>query len=399
AVPRGSVAATIAAQHRSHASSFRVLYRFAGSPDGAIPLADLINVNGTLYGSTSEGGRSGCGYGLGCGTVYSITTTGSERVRHNFSGDRDGALPYAALINVKDTLYGTTRYGGGSGGSQNLGFGTIYRTSVSGSEKVLYRFTIYSNGTQPFAGLTNVNDTLYGTTAYGGPSGNGAVFRISATGVEKVLHLFTGSPDGSFPYSGLINVKGILYGTTWGGGTGCKGSGGCGTVYSISTNGMEKVLYSFAGGSDGLNPYAKLINVKGTLYGTTDASPECYSGGGECGTVFSVTTSGVEKVLHHFGRGSDGRGPYAGLIDVKGVLYGTTLRGGSTGCGFGCGTVYTVTTSGIEKVLHHFSGGSDGWFLQAGLIDVKGTLYGTTSFGGKSGCGSGTCGTVFALSP
>ena len=214
-----------------------------------------------------------------------------------------------------------------------------------------------------------------------------------------MLHSFAGSPDGSLPYANLINVKGILYGTTWGGGAGCKGSGGCGTVYSIRTNGMEKVLYSFAGGSEGSNPNAALINVNGTLYGTTDASPQCYSGGGHCGTVFSVSKGGVEKVLHHFGRGSDGRGPVAGLIYVKGVSYGTTLRGGSTGCGFGCGTVYGVTATGTEKVLHRFSGGADGWLPQAGLINVNGTLYGTTGFGGNSGCGSGSCGTVFALTP
>jgi uncharacterized repeat protein (TIGR03803 family) len=398
AMPPGAAVSTRAADRIQRAPSFRVLHRFGGSPDGAIPLANLIDVNGTLYGTTSEGGRSGCGYGLGCGTVYSVTTTGSEKVRHVFARGTDGFLPDAALTDVKGALYGTTEYGGGSGCNQHFGCGTIYRTSVTGSEKVLYRFTTYSDGAEPFASLLNVNGTLYGTTAYGGISANGTVFSVSTTGANKLLHRFAGSPDGALPYGKLINVGGILYGTTWGGGTGCEGSGGCGTVFSITTNGTEKVLYSFRGGSDGLNPNAALTNVNGTLYSTTDASPDCYSGGGSCGTVFSVSTSGVEKVLHAFGHPSDGKGPVSALIDVKGTLYGTTWRGGSTGCGWGCGTVYSITIDGKEKVLHRFSGGADGSFPQAGLIDVKGTLYGTTAFGGN-GCGSGTCGTVFALTP
>ena len=86
------------------------------------------------------------------------------------------------------------------------------------------------------------------------------------------------------------------------------------TVYAVMLNGTEKVLYSFRGGSDGLNPNAALTNVNGTLYSTTDASPDCYSGGGGCGTVFSVSTSGVEKVLHTFGHTSDGKGPVSACV-------------------------------------------------------------------------------------
>ena len=57
---------------------------------------------------------------------------------------------------------------------------------------------------------------------------DGTVFSLSKSGVEKVMHSFSGAPDGALPYAGLINVKGTLYGTTWAGGSGC-GSLGCGT--------------------------------------------------------------------------------------------------------------------------------------------------------------------------
>jgi uncharacterized repeat protein (TIGR03803 family) len=197
--------------------------------------------------------------------------------------------------------------------------------------------------------------------------------------MEKILHRFRHYSDGAYPNAGLTNVNGTLFGTTWLGGSGCGGSGSCGTVYSVTTTGKEKVLYSFAGGSDGANPLASLKEVKGVLYGTTEngGGSGCFSRG--CGTVFSITTTGTEKVLHRFGVGSDGANPVAGLIDVKGTLYGTTENGGSTRCGNGCGTMYSISTSGTEKVLHAFD--KETAFPAASLIDVNGTLYGTTASG------------------
>jgi uncharacterized repeat protein (TIGR03803 family) len=94
------------------------------------------------------------------------------------------------------------------------------------------------------------------------------------------------------------------------------------------------VLHSF-NKADGAYPVASLIEVKGTLYGTT-------SGGGVngSGTVFSVTPDGTEHVLHSFGSGSDGGSPLASLVDVNGTLYGTTFLGG--GGAFGLGTVFAL---------------------------------------------------------
>jgi uncharacterized repeat protein (TIGR03803 family) len=135
-------------------------------------------------------------------------------------------------------------------------------------------------------------------------------------------------------------VNGTLYGTTLAGGkAGCSNNFGCGVVYSITTSGSEKVVYRFKGGSDGGNPLAGLVEVNGALYGTT------YGGGASgLGTVFSISTSGGEQVLHSFA-GPDGAGPRAGLIDVGGTLYGTTFSGGNgKGCGGkGCGTVFALT--------------------------------------------------------
>ncbi len=165
-----------------------------------------------------------------------------------------------------------------------------------------------------------------------------------------VLYRFNKAPDGHNPFAGLVNVNGTLYGTTfWGGAR-------VGTVYSITTGGAEQVLYRFGGKTDGTEPYAGLIDVNGTLYGTTYAGGGYGCTGGGCGTVFSITTGGTEKVLYSFGGGIDGAYPGAGLTDLNGTLYGTTISGGS-GCGSdGCGTVFSITTGGTEQVLHSFTG-------------------------------------------
>jgi uncharacterized repeat protein (TIGR03803 family) len=375
------------------APSYGVLYRFANGPDGAYPYAGLVSMNGTLYGTTYGGGRHGRG------TVFSVTRDGTEKVLYSFRGDSDGAAPYANLINVNGTLYGTTMLGGGSR-CYVAGCGTVFSVTTSGTEHVLHRFHGGSDGKAPYAGLVDLNGTLYGTTTGGGSAdcylGCGTVFSVTTSGTERVLYRFRGGFDGADPSARLIRAGGVLYGTTSSGGSGCTAYAGCGTVFRVTTNGAETVLYRFHGGSDGQEPVASLIDVKGVLYGTTRGSGpgKCHL---RCGTVFSVTRTGTETVLYRFRGGSDGAGPTASLIDLNGTLYGTTANGGGSGdCYFGCGTVFSVTTAGVESVLHSFAGGSDGGYANANLIDVHGTVYGTT-YG--TGIGSGGNGTVFALTP
>jgi len=130
-------------------------------------------------------------------------------------------------------------------------------------------------------------------------------------------------------------------GTTYSG-----GASGDGTVFAVTKTGKETVLYSFKGGSsDGTQVVGGLLNVKGMLYGTTRSG-----GANGGGTVFSITPSGTETVLHSFGASGDGAGPAAGLINVRGTLCGTTAYGGANGDG----TVFSITPSGTETVLYSF---------------------------------------------
>jgi uncharacterized repeat protein (TIGR03803 family) len=237
--------------------------------------------------------------------------------------------------------------------------------------KLIYDFgRLTDDGRYPAAGLIDVDGMLYGTTSYGGTHDDGTVFSITTTGDEKVMHSFRFShrkSDGYYPYAGLVDVNGTFYGTTKSG-----GKHDLGTVFSITASGGEKILHSFGEAGDGEYPTASLIDVSGTLYGTTESTNAHL----EDGTVFSITTSGTEKVLHAF-HGKDGDDPKAGLVDVNGRLYGTTASGGV----HDAGTVFSITTKGEQKVLHSFKG-SDGAEPQASLLDVGGVLYGTTGSGG-----------------
>ena len=108
-------------------------------------------------------------------------------------------------------------------------------------------------------------------------------------------------------------------------------------------------------------------------------------------------------MLYRFTYANDGpRNPSAGLIAVKRTMYGTTEHGdGDYRCDDynGCGVIYSVTTAGLFHVLHKFTSGPDGAFPDAALVDLDGTLYGTTLNGGGSKCRHIGCGTIFALAP
>ena len=238
----------------------------------------------------------------------------------------------------------------------------------------------------------------------------------------KTLTRFTqrraGRMNGYAPSDSLIvDQAGNLYGTTVYGGTNNCSRTGCGVVFKLAPNSggswTESVLYRFAGGNDGANPYAGLIlDAAGNLYGTTS------SGGanGFGGTVFKLTPNKdgtwSESVLYSFcsfTNCTDGGFPYAGVIlDHAGNLYGTTVYGGNSanncnGGNLNCGVVYKLTPKSgggwTESVLYNFTGGSDGGAPPGGLIfDQSGNLYGTAQESNAGSCRFG-CGVVFQLTP
>ena len=375
---------------RPVSSAYRVLHRFYGHRIGGYDTAaPLIDVKGTLYGTNARGGL------YGYGTVFSISTRGVKKTLYDFRGGSDGGNPKARLLNVNGTLYGTTEFGGTFCEQSNQRCGTVFSITTSGQEKVIYDFKGGSDGQAPIAGLIDVNGLLYGTTLEGGNSyGQGTVYSVSKSGTENVIHRFGGGGGWGPVRVDLIEVDGTLYGTTEQG-----GASGFGVVFGITPKGHYKMLYTFTGGSDGGHPDAGLIDVDGTLYGTTTygGGLGCRTKNfPDCGTVFAVTTKGNEHVLYTFTNASGGAwDPEGGLTELSGTLYGTTMYGGAAQCGtrtgYGCGTIYSVSASGAEQVFHSFAGGgTDGANPVATLLNVKGMLYGTTER---------APGTVFALTP
>lgn len=186
---------------------------------------------------------------------------------------------------------------------------------------------------------------LYGTTPDGGDGVAGTVFKVSSDGKETVLYSFgSTSTDGRAPNAGVImDGAGNLYGTTTYGGA--NGGGlGAGAAFALSAGGKETVLHSFGDTeTDGLNPFASLVIDKdGNLFGTTQAGGASKSDGSHGGgTVFKLTPTGSETILYSFGASGakDGSSPHAELlIDSVGNLYGTTTSGGA----HGDGTVFKI---------------------------------------------------------
>jgi len=106
--------------------------------------------------------------------------------------------------------------------------------------------------------------------------------------------------------------------------------------------------------------------------------------------------------------GTDGGNPATALVQgTDGNLYGTTFAGGAnTGCPYGCGTFFRISTSGELTTLYNFcsqANCADGSGPSGQLVlGIDGNFYGITEFGGtgSAGCPSpANCGTVFKVTP
>jgi len=373
-----------------------VLYAFKGGTDGQGPNALFMDTAGNFYGTTSGGGTAGYG------TVFKLDTSGAESVLYSFSGGTDGNSPSAGLVMDRaGNLYGSTVYGGA------YGYGVLFKLDTNGTETVLHSFAGGTDGSTPLAamildGSGNLYGTACGDCGYSQTYSDGLVFKVDSSGTETILWNMNW-PDPAFPFGGVVmDSKGILYGTTSQGGGGTNG--GHGVVFKLNpTSGVHTVLYKFKGYPDGdYSEAGVILDSAGNLYGTTESGGSHCSPYG-CGTVFKVTETGKETVLHSFDEtGKDGYQPTAGVVrDKAGNLYGTTPTGDAIGCnGLGCGTVFKLDTKKRETVLYKFKGGKDGAYPWTGLImGNDGKLYGTTGQGGGSSACSGGCGTVWKLTP
>ena len=243
---------------------------------------------------------------------------------------------------------------------------------------------------------------LYGVGETGGTTDNGRVFKITPSGTLTTVYSFCAvgnCTDGLVPNSPLaLGLDGDFYGTTQAGGENSKG-----TVFKVSPSGVEQVLHSF-NGTDGSIPAAGLVlGSDGYFYGSTyngGTSTECTFG---CGTIFKISPGGTLTTLYNF-EFPDGNYPSAPLVEGDdGNFYGTTVYGGiaTALCSFGCGTVFKITPGGEWTSVHAFAF-SEGAYLNSALTqDRSGSFYGSAPYGGYDvfGACSEGCGTLFRITP
>jgi len=321
-----------------------VLYSFSCFGDGKNPYGGVtFDGSGNLYGTTVAGGSGGDCTGDGCGVVYKLTQSGggwSQSVLYNFTGGDDGFGPGGGVVFDKaGNLYGTTPDGGA------YSEGVVYQLAPNNGQwkqTVIHAFTGGTDGAIGSLGLLRLDaaGNLYGVTELGGDYGAGVVYKLSSAGgmwKQSTLYQFQGLPDAGFPYGGLIaDAAGRMYGTTYFGGT-----SGQGAIFELGpgptalAGWKESVLYSMQGGTDASFPTSTLVfDNAGNLYGTssTGGNPSC-----DCGTIFKLTPGAggwSESVLHSFGSNGDGSYPYYGMTpDGMGNYFGTTAAGGAHGSG------------------------------------------------------------------
>jgi uncharacterized repeat protein (TIGR03803 family) len=405
-----ATAIALPAQVQPDITGINLLDSFNGS-NGATSDGGLIQgFNGDLYGTTYSGGTSTYCPEANCGTVFKLAPGGALTTLYNFCSTpvcEDGSKPNAPLaLGANGDFYGTTHGDGANG------YGTVFEITPGGALTTLYSFCSLPNcadGDNPEAGLVlATNGDLYGTTNQGGNSdgsGCGTVFKITPSGILTTMYTFcaNGEQGGpANPGAPLIQATDQdLYGTTqYGGAT------GNGTVFRITLNGVLTTLYSFCSQtncSDGRNPESALVQVPGSsrgvlFYGTTansGASSNLFGG-----TAFSITGDAALTTIYTFcslPNCVDGSTPSAGtgiLRAANGSLYGTTFFGGEdTGCngGGGCGTIFEIANGMLttRASLDNTNGNNP----QGGLVQAtNGTIYGTTWAGGADNLG-----TVFSL--
>jgi len=258
--------------------------------------------------------------------------------------------------------------------------------------------------------IADAAGNLYGVNG-GGVDDWGYVYKLSPPAAgETAWHLttlysFPGTRmEGTFPIgTPALDAAGNLYGT--GEGTGAFQNG---FVYKLSppqaghTVWTKSVLYTFP--YPGVNRSGEniIVDTNGHLYGF---------GQGDDGFVYELSppaaghTVWSKKIIHEF-TGPDGASnryddaQYPLMIGAAGVLYGTTVSGGTLGATYGKGTVFSLTppasghTVWTEKVLYNVQGFTKGSYPTGPVIaDSSGALYGGLA------SGLGGSGQIFKLSP
>ncbi len=363
----------------SPSGTMTTIYNFCAAggtcTDGAEPFFGLtLGADGNLYGTTNQGGANNDG------TVFKITLNGTLTTLHSFDGG-DGCTPQGGVMLANNGFfYGTTLFCG-------TGAGTLFAFKPGGSFRTLYQFRSNSlHGGNPYTVPIQASDgNLYGVTYAGGSSGLGVFYKVTPSNTVSNIYNFcsvTDCADGASPLGGLVEGSdGNLYGTV----TGANNC--CGAIFRLTTSGTETILHYFSGG-DGSTPIATLaLGNDGVMYSTTPQGGSGICSGG-CGTIYSITTGGAFTSLYDFCVLSScldgyysGDGPL--FQDTNGTFYDTNAYGGTDNVG----TVFTWS-EGLPAFVTPSPA--------AGAVGSKVTILGNSLAGATSVSFNGTPATFTA---
>ncbi len=350
-----------------------VPFVFPGGAGGAAVSGSLVaDAAGNFYGTTVGGGNvSLCKNYFGCGTVFELSRGANgvwtESILYTFNGTPDGSYPEKIVMDGSGNIFGTTASGG------IHGFGTLYElarnSSGTYSHRNLYQFSGGKDGSLPYGVALDAPGDIFVTAQLGGiqnrscpREGCGALLEFSPNGSgdynPRLIYEFQGKHDGSIPGGLTVDGAGNLFGVAGAGGLDslCHPlSGyywGCGVIFEFVPNGgnlLGKIIYTFADADDGQgNAYnSPILDRMGNIYVASYPAHDNSSGdsvnGGALIKLTPTQQGYAADVLHTFPlfTADDGAVPNDPLVDSSnGTIYGSTNAGGESTAG----VAYQITT-------------------------------------------------------
>ena len=366
----------------SSTGAFTILHELASSTlEGQNCNGLRLGTDGNFYGTCFLGGTNDAG------TFFKVTSTGTFTVMHNFGPNgtlTEGCSPLGTAIQgIDGSFYGTT-YDCGA-----RGFGTVYKISLAGAYTQLYSFNLRPDVARPQGELLQGSDgNFWGTATGGGISGCGGVFKMTPAGKETVVYSFD-CTTGNTPVAGLIQGSdGNYYGTTK------ESNNPYGTIFKITSKGVQTVLHTYSDQTQGALPILPLTQgPDGLLYGI---ATDCAGGGCAQAGLFDVTTAGVYNTLYLYPVYGDNANEYPLsplLLSTDGTFYSTTQQGGLT---TQVGTFYSLSTKFAPFVsLVNIRSGKLG--TQVGILGQGFSSSSVVKFGGTTATTTALTGTTFIL--
>jgi uncharacterized repeat protein (TIGR03803 family) len=196
----------------------------------------ILATDGSLYGTTSNGGA------FGRGTIYQLTPAGAYREIYSFSGALDGGFPLGGIVQGRDgLLYGTTY----KNGAYNAG--TIFQATLDGQLYTLHWFRDEPEGGFPNAALVErIDGQLCGLSTH-------TIYCVAPSGAFSTLHTFSSDTG---PTTLVAGRDGFLYGTTFD------------SAFRLSADGTFTTIHPFS--SDEGRPNSMVPGRDGNFYLATE---------------------------------------------------------------------------------------------------------------------------------